>query len=171
MPRPWIRAGNDSDATITLAAGTAAGQLTIEAHDPADNTLVRLAVPAQELIDAACDLAGTPAPVILQRARIPRSGKSRTPAGTLAVDPQTGRVTFIPVPVPAELTPRKARETASAFASYADAAEQHPGPQQVRDLAAVISAHLDDGGSAEDIARAILRGAIPMPRPAAEPAP
>jgi hypothetical protein len=170
MPRPWIRADDESGATIMLAAGAAAGHLTIEAHDPADSSLVRLTAPAQELIDAACGLSGTPVPVILRRRRIPRSGTCRTPAGTLAIDPETGRVTFTPSPGSADLTPRTARETASAFASIADAAEQHPGPQQVRDLAEVISAQIAAGGSPEDIALAILSGSVPVPRMAAEPA-
>jgi len=164
MPRPWIRT-SDSGATIMFAAGNA-GTLTVEAHDPADNSLVRLAVPARELIDAACALAAAPVPVILRRHRIPRSGISRTPVGALATDPETGKVILTPPPGPAELTPAAAREAASALASFADAAEQHPGPQQIRDLARIISAQR--GGSPEEIARAIL-SAIPLPRPAADP--
>ena len=130
---PWVYIDPDSKSTLMVCPGSEPGIVMVEAHDPRDNAIVRIPLPANGipgLTAAAAAAAGTADPVVLPRCDMPKRGGVSTALGDVAVG-SDGLVHVADGPGERTVSPGDARAAASALASAADLAGSEIGRAHV----------------------------------------
>jgi len=165
---PWVYTDPGSKSTLMLCPGSEPGLVTVEAHDPCDDAIVRVPLPAAAvfgLAAAAAAAAGTADPVVLPRRDIPQRGGVATALGAVAAG-SDGLVHVTGGPGERTVSPDEARDAASALASAADLAGSDPdasvsGPLADAILPALIGAELAlPADAARAVADAAARAAL-----------
>ena len=135
---PWVYIDPDSKSTLMVCPGSEPGLVTVEAHDPRDNAIVRVPLPAGSgpgLPAAAAAAAGTANPVVLPRRDVPKRGAVATAVGDVSVGAD-GLLHVTGGPGQDGMSPEDARVAAAALASAADVAAAEPDPSVSAALAA-----------------------------------
>jgi hypothetical protein len=165
---PWVYTDPDSKSTLMVCPGSEPGIVTVEAHDPRDNAIVRVPLPAGAvpgLTAAVAAAAGTANPVVLPRRDIPKRGGVATALGDVGAG-SDGLVHITDGPGERTMSPADTRIAASALASAADLAGSEPDPSVSAPLAAAILPALIGAelalpeGAARAVADAAARAAL-----------
>jgi hypothetical protein len=165
---PWVYTDPGSNSTLMVCPGREPGRVTVEAHDPRDNAIVRVPLPAAAvpgLAAATAAAAGTADPVVLPRRDIPEGGRVATALGDVGAGTD-GLVHVTDGPGERTVSPDDARAAASALASAADLAGSEPDPSVSAPLAAAILPALIGAelalpeGAAQAVADAAARAAL-----------
>lgn len=165
---PWVYIDPDSKSTLMVCPGSEPGIVMVEAHDPRDNAIVRVPLPAGSvpgLTAAAAAAAGTANPVVLPRRDVPKRGAVATAVGDVSVGTD-GLLHVTGGPGQDGMSPEDARVAAAVLASAADVAATQPDPSVSASLAAAILPALIGAelalpeGSAEAVAEAAARAAL-----------